>query len=150
MMRLSDLRCDTYRSSSFSTLIRHRPVWKYPEVKKMTRENSLALLAALGMYFLGQIMVAGAPVTDSSKTSAFAALPAPTGPFAVGKITVHWTDESRIEPLSQNHEPRELMVDIWYPAEPTDGASVAYLDATAYQRALGEEAFRNQFGDASE
>lgn len=116
----------------------------------MTRENSRAWLAALGIYLLGQIVVAGAPVTDSSKTSAFAALPAPTGPFAVGKITAHWTDESRIEPLSQNHEPRELMVDVWYPAEPTSGAPVAYLDTTAYQRALGEEAFRNQFGDASE
>ena len=110
----------------------------------MTRENSRAWLAALGIYLLSQIVVAGAPVTDSSKTSAFAALPAPTGPFAVGKITAHWTDESRIEPLSQNHEPRELMVDIWYPAEPSNGAPVPYLDTAAYQRALGASGFREQ------
>src|ERR1700730_6186577 len=106
----------------------------------MTYQNSRALLVALGMYFLSQIVVAGAPVTDSSKSSAFAALPAPTGPFAVGKTTVHWTDESRIEPLSQNHEPRELMVDIWYPAELSNGAPVAYLDSAAYQRGLATRA----------
>jgi hypothetical protein len=34
----------------------------------MTRENSLALLAALGMYFLGQIVIVGAPGSDSAKS----------------------------------------------------------------------------------
>jgi len=81
-----------------------------PEVRKMTYQNSLALLAALGMCFFIQILVARACVTDSSKSSPFAALPAPAGAFAVGRITADWTDESRIEPLSENHEPRELMV----------------------------------------
>lgn len=116
----------------------------------MTYQNSGALLVALGMYFLSQILVAGAPVTHSFKNSTFTTLPAPTGPFAVGKITAHWTDESRIEPLSPNHEPRELMVDIWYPAESSNGVPVAYLDTAAYERALGDEGFRNQFGNASE
>jgi hypothetical protein len=116
----------------------------------MTYQNARALLAALGVYFLSQIVIAGAPVIDSSTSSAFTTLPAPTGPFAVGKITAHWTDESRIEPLSPNHEPRELMVDIWYPAEPSNGVPVAYLDTAAYQRALGDDGFRNQFGNASE
>ncbi|SRR5580704_5310394 len=116
----------------------------------MTYQNSRALLAAIGMYFFIQIVIAGTPVTDSSKSSPFAALPAPTGAFAVGRITAHWTDESRIEPLSQNHEPRELMVDVWYPAELSTGSPAAYLDTAAYQRALGEEGFRNQFGNASQ
>jgi predicted dienelactone hydrolase len=107
-----------------------------------------SLLSA--MYFLSQFVAAGAPADDSAKNSSLATLPAPTGSFAVGKITVHWTDESRIEPLSQNHEPRELMVDIWYPAEPSNGAPVPYLDTAAYRRALGENGFREQFGDASE
>jgi hypothetical protein len=115
----------------------------------MTYPNARALLAALGVYFLSQIVIAGAPVIDSSTSSAFTTLPAPTGPFAVGKITAHWTDESRIEPLSRNHEPRELMVDICYPAEPSNGVPVAYLDTAAYQRALGDDGFRNQFGNAS-
>ncbi len=78
------------------------------------------------------------------------ALPPPTGPFGVGRVTAHWTDTSRVEPLAPNHESRELMVDIWYPAESSDGAAAEYLDAAAFERALGVDGFRKQFGGASE
>jgi hypothetical protein len=107
-----------------------------------------SLLAA--MYLLSQIAAGGNPVTDSARSRAPAALPPTTGPFAVGKITVHWTDESRIEPLSPNHEPRELMVDIWYPAERSDGVLAGYLDAAAYEKAIGADGFQKFFGEASE
>src|SRR5205823_341872 len=50
---------------------------------------------------------------DRQATTAPVALPAPTGPFAVGRVTVHWTDTSRFEPLAADHGYRELMVDIW-------------------------------------
>jgi dienelactone hydrolase len=44
--------------------------------------------------------------------------PAPTGPFAVGTEVRHLTDLRRHETLSGNPgAPRELMVQIWYPAE---------------------------------
>src|SRR5258706_10843588 len=62
-------------------------------------------------------------------------LPTPTGPFGVGRVTVHWTDSSRTEPLAQKANPRELMVDIWYPAESAPGATAEYLNATAFERA---------------
>jgi hypothetical protein len=42
------------------------------------------------------------------------------------------------------------MVDIWYPAEHSDGKSAEYLDAPAFERALGAAGFQRQFGDASE
>ena len=42
----------------------------------MTCLNSLALLAALWMYLLSQIVVAGAPVTDLTESSAFATMKA--------------------------------------------------------------------------
>jgi hypothetical protein len=100
-------------------------------------------------YFLSQAAFAGNPATDSAKSPAQATLP-PTGPFAVGKITVHWTDESRIEPLSTNNDSRELMVDIWYPAEVSNAAPADYLDVAAYERALGANGFQNYFGAASE
>jgi len=67
----------------------------------------------------------------------------------VGKVTVHWTDESRIEPLSPNHARRELMVDIWYPAEQSHAAPGMYLDAAAYEKALGADGFQNFFREAS-
>jgi len=65
-------------------------------------------------------------------------------------MTARWTDESRVEPLSPNHEPRELMVDIWYPAESSNAVSADYLDGGTYEKALGSDGFRNFFREASE
>jgi hypothetical protein len=41
------------------------------------------------------------------------------------------------------------MVDIWYPAEPSDKAPAEYLDA-AYEKATGADGFQKFFRDASE
>jgi pimeloyl-ACP methyl ester carboxylesterase len=43
------------------------------------------------------------------------ALPAPTGPYAVGTTVRHLIDEAR--------DSRELMIQIWYPAEEVEGAT---------------------------
>ena len=103
------------------------------------RTSGFSVFAAI--YFLCQTAIAGTPVPT--------ALPPVTGPFAVGKITMHWVDESRIEPLSANHEPREVMVDIWYPAE-SSSIPADYLDVVAYEKALGADGFRNFFRVASD
>ena len=43
-------------------------------------------------------------------------LPAPSGPFAIGRIAHHWTDPSRHESHSTDpNAHRELMVYLWYP-----------------------------------
>jgi predicted dienelactone hydrolase len=112
--------------------------------------KACGFLALAAICFLRLTAVASRPATDSTKSPAFGTLPPPTGPFAVGRTTVHWTDESRFEPLSTNHEPRELMVDIWYPAEPSNQAPANYLDAAAYERTMGADGFRNFFREASE
>lgn len=45
-------------------------------------------------------------------------LPAPSGPFSVGRVTYALVDLSRPEPLAhQDQAHRELMVDVWYPAQ---------------------------------
>lgn len=50
-------------------------------------------------------------------------LPEPTGPYHVGTVTYHWVDDSRQEILGpEPGGPRELMVQIWYPAETAEGA----------------------------
>src|SRR5580704_2802882 len=74
-----------------------------------------ALAAICALY---QTAVAATRAIDSAKSPALEALPPARGSFAVGKITIQLTDGSRIEPLSANHQTREMMVDIWYPAEP--------------------------------
>lgn len=53
-------------------------------------------------------------------------LPAPTGPHAVGRTTFHLTDAAREEPFTPaGSDRRELMVQVWYPAEPVPGAAPA-------------------------
>lgn len=107
-------------------------------------------LALASICLLCPTTAAATSATDPAQSSALGALPLVTGPFAVGKVTVHWTDESRIEPLSPNHESRELMVDIWYPAEPSDAVRADYLDVAAYEKAIGADGFQNFFREASE
>jgi predicted dienelactone hydrolase len=66
-------------------------------------------------------------------------LPAPTGRFQIGRVTVHLTDTSRTEPVAAGGGPRELRVDIWYPADAgasaaPASASARYIDPAAFDR----------------
>src|SRR5690242_18070787 len=51
-------------------------------------------------------------------------LPAPTGPFAVGRAIDEWRDERHADPFDPRAT-RELVVWIWYPAERTATAKAA-------------------------
>ena len=57
-------------------------------------------------------------------------IPAPTGPFGVGTIPEYFVDHARRDPFGDKpNAPRELMVQIWYPADKsTQGAFAAYRD----------------------
>ncbi len=44
-------------------------------------------------------------------------LPEPSGPHAVGSFSRHLIDENRIEPLGDSDSYRELMIEIYYPAQ---------------------------------
>jgi dienelactone hydrolase len=55
-------------------------------------------------------------------------LPAPTGPYGVGRIILHWQDPSRPEVLlSASNARRELVLWIWYPAT-AKGPGAPYID----------------------
>ncbi len=58
-------------------------------------------------------------------------LPAPTGPYAIGRVEYDWTDQSRTDPLAPRPgTKRELVVWAWYPAMSVPGAKTApYLPA---------------------
>lgn len=65
--------------------------------------------------------------------------PRPSGPYAIGTVTYHWTDVSRREAFSPDKTMRrELMVQIWYPArQGSSSSSAPYLpDADAVTTAL--------------
>ena len=68
-------------------------------------------------------------------------LPAPTGPYAVGTLTLDLTDLSRSDPYAPDPaSPRRLMVQVWYPAEPdTDSAQAPWAEHMEFiGPALGE------------
>jgi predicted dienelactone hydrolase len=49
--------------------------------------------------------------------------PRPSGPYRIGTVTYHWIDTARAETFTDDQtDHRELMVQIWYPAEPVSGA----------------------------
>jgi hypothetical protein len=47
--------------------------------------------------------------------------PRPTGPFAIGTVTYHWVDTNRADLFSADDR-RELIVQIWYPAQDVPAA----------------------------
>ncbi|MFQ6608416.1 MAG: hypothetical protein ACE5EE_07750 [Fidelibacterota bacterium] len=49
-------------------------------------------------------------------------LPTPTGPHSIGTVTYHWVDHTRPEIFTDDTtDVREIMVQIWYPAEHVSG-----------------------------
>src|SRR5262249_49419143 len=70
------------------------------------------------------------------------ALPAPTGPFSIGRMTFYWKDASRPETNTADpSDHRELRVDVWYPAQTAPNAKeAAYCaDLAALGKKLGGE-----------
>ena len=60
-------------------------------------------------------------------------LPELTGPYEVGTVSHHLTDESRDETFTPDepNDKRELMVQFWYPADAAEGAEPGLLSSLA-------------------
>ena len=54
-------------------------------------------------------------------------LPAPTGRYPVGTVSLWLTDTSRPDPWAAGVNARELMVSLWYPAVSSDGRRARYM-----------------------
>jgi predicted dienelactone hydrolase len=65
-------------------------------------------------------------------------LPAPSGPFGIGRTGYDWTDNSRPDHASTDQQAhRELMVYVWYPTSQKDAAAKgAYLPAAKQMDAI--------------
>ena len=70
-------------------------------------------------------------------------LPAPTGSHAIGTRTFDWLDRSRHEQASKNSkEFRQVVVQIWYPAQPSRSPIAPYVPRlSAYRKAWERAAF---------
>ena len=83
------------------------------------------LLAALGALSLAFFLAFLRLQHNSSVT-----LPAPTGPFLVGRTTYFWLDPTHNDPLAPPNTARELLVWLWYPAALSPSSvSADYLPA---------------------
>jgi dienelactone hydrolase len=65
-------------------------------------------------------------------------LPRPSGPAAIGSVSLHLIDTSRWDPFAPAHTHRSLMVTLWYPARRSTAAAAAYLDADVAHAVDGE------------
>ncbi|MDH5567818.1 MAG: hypothetical protein OEY15_14255 [Myxococcales bacterium] len=67
-------------------------------------------------------------------------LPAPTGPYAVGRLVTTWVDTERTDPYAPTQDQhRELLVWIWYPAELTERSTPAEYLPRFWQEAPDEQ-----------
>lgn len=77
-------------------------------------------------------------------------LPAPAGPYPVGRVEYDWTDAGRPDPLAANpNQPRALNVWIWYPARRSASLDqpAPYLPpawVAAHEQAIGVGALLTQ------
>ena len=81
------------------------------------------------------------------------ALPTPSGPLAVGRVTYYWTDSARAEPLSTREGARrEIKVHVWYPAAGGSAGRQAapYIEYLAsISKAMPRQALEGLFRPAS-
>lgn len=63
-------------------------------------------------------------------------LPPPTGPFAVGRMSMDWRDDHRLDPFADVSHARELPVWIWYPADRGGGARPAVYMPDGLRKAM--------------
>ena len=76
------------------------------------------------------VVVASVVAYGEAESNRVTSLPDPTGPYAVGRVSYHWTDRSREETFTKKKgDKRELMAFVWYPAKKPGphAATAAYL-----------------------
>ncbi len=75
--------------------------------------HRLAIGLAIGLGALGLVVSIALPIVFP-----VIRFPRPSGPYAIGTMTYHWVDVSRPEIFTADpNDHRELMVQVWYPAE---------------------------------
>lgn len=101
------------------------------------RKTKITLMAGAVTFALActagcQAATPGAKSGPPPFASARLSLPAPTGPYRIGAVALHLVDRSWPDPYLPDQRPRQLMISLWYPAEPGNGRPAApYMPAKA-------------------
>ncbi|MCX4825458.1 alpha/beta hydrolase [Streptomyces sp. NBC_01142] len=113
----------------------------------MTGVRHVTFAAALVLSLAGTGTALAAPQPVSAPVSASALsdvkgvqlqLPRPTGPYAVGRGTLHLVDKTRRDPWVPKAGARELMVSMYFPARSGTGSAAAPYMSTQGARLLLE------------
>jgi predicted dienelactone hydrolase len=92
-----------------------------PALLRGRRPDSLRARLAAGAGLLATVVAVLLPVLFPIPHE-----PSPTGPYPVGTFSLMLTDDSRHELYSGNlQDPRRIMVQIWYPADPKPGTPLS-------------------------
>ncbi|MEU8774287.1 alpha/beta hydrolase [Streptomyces sp. NPDC048606] len=83
----------------------------------ITRRSLLALSGLAGLGAAPLLL----PAPPARAATVGTLLPTPTGPLPVGTTSLHLVDRARRDPLAPDRRPRELMVQLWYPARRSAG-----------------------------
>jgi predicted dienelactone hydrolase len=90
------------------------------------------------------LTAAGLPLSVSAQEGDW--LPSPTGPYQIGMALYHWVDEARDETFTDDpNDKRELVVQVWYPAEvPAEAVPVTYFpygekEAPYFESVMGSD-----------
>ncbi|WP_030024121.1 alpha/beta hydrolase family protein [Streptomyces monomycini] len=84
------------------------------------------------------------PATGQDTPGLHLSLPRPTGPYAIGRDSLHLVDRGRKDPWEPSAHGRELMVSLYYPARTGTGRPAPYMtkaEATTFlerQRQTGQ------------
>ena len=113
-------------------------LWRIAATKRTVRGRTqrLATGAAVGLGAFAMVVAMALP-------NAFPIFrfPHPTGPHMIGTLTYHWIDAARLEVFGAHPKgPRELVVQIWYPAaaEPSSRRAPYLQNADAVTSALAQ------------
>jgi predicted dienelactone hydrolase len=85
-----------------------------PAVRPLRRRSLLTAALASGLG-----LAAAAPASARRRFTGGYTLPAPTGPERIGTVSLHLRDTTRTDPWVPSRPVREIMVQLWYPAQHT-------------------------------
>lgn len=106
-------------------------------------------MTRVASFFL--LIAAVSAAQSNPNSSSVIDIPRAFGPYAVGRVSYDWIDSSRRETLSKiPNTPREIMVDVWYPAAPAKpGAPTAlYIpNAQKIDKSPFAQVERNNWGN---
>jgi hypothetical protein len=114
---------------------------RHPGLQARPIQRRTALLSGAALP-LGLLIGKAAPATArKSAPSPRLTLPAPTGHRSTGTVSLYLVDPSRPDPWVPSQRARQLMIQIWYPADAVDdhprAPYMSTLTARAWEKLMG-------------